>query len=61
MDFLLCYVNLSCHFDNFKDYLTRPKYPAEVAEICSYFEEQKLKLPEYCITKVQLPRRRSEF
>lgn len=61
MDFLLCYTNLTCHFDNFKDLLTGTKYSPEVADVCQYYEQQKLKLPEYCITKVSPPRQRNEF
>lgn len=62
-DYLLCGINLICHFDNIRYQVQRPKYPEDVAIICQYFEEQKSELPEYCKWKSETfkPRRRSEF
>ena len=63
LDFLFCVNNLTCHFDTLKEQLSGPKYPSDVAEICYYFENQKVELPEYCKWKSQSnpPRRRNEF
>jgi hypothetical protein len=59
----LCGYNLFCHLSNITNQVSRPKYPPDVALLCTYFEEQKSELPEYCkwgdVPKP--PRRRSEF
>ncbi len=63
IDYLLCGINLICHFDNIKYQVQRPKYPPDVAELCRYFEEQKTELPNYCKwgDEPKPPKRRSEF
>jgi hypothetical protein len=61
MDFLFCYNDLTCHFDNFKNLFTGSKHPTEVVEVCQYYETQRFELPDYCVVKLQPPRRRSEF
>jgi hypothetical protein len=63
LELLFCGNNLTCGFGTIKDWISGPKYPPDVAQICMYFEEQKEKLPEYCKFKQEpfIPRRRSEF
>ena len=63
IDLLFCGFNLSCSASRLIEMTRQPKYPPDVAVLCQYFEEQKVKLPEYCEwkTTVEPPRRRSEF
>lgn len=61
IDFFICSLNISCHFDNIKQQMVRSKYPTEVADVCKYYEEQKIQLPEYCIVNISPPRKRNEF
>lgn len=63
IDLLICGANLSCHFGNFKHHVNGSKYPADVEQICYYFEEKRETLPEYCHSKVQSKpiRKRHEF
>jgi hypothetical protein len=63
IDILLCGYNISCHFNNINYYYGRPKYNPDVVQICQYFEEQKVELPDYCKWQdnIQKPRTRSEF
>jgi hypothetical protein len=63
LELLFCGYNISCHFKSINDYITRPKYPPDVAQLCQYFEEQKTELPDYCKwgDNPKPPKRRSEF
>lgn len=61
VDLLLCGWSLSCHFRNLQDIISGPKYPSEVAEICQYFDKQRIELPDYCKFEVKPVRRRNEF
>jgi hypothetical protein len=63
IDLLFCGFNLTCQFNSINHQLSRPKYPPDVAQLCQYFEQQKVELPEYCKwnDKPKPPRRRSEF
>jgi hypothetical protein len=63
IEILVCGYNIFCHINNLNYQFQRPKYPPDVAQICQYFEEQKVKLPDYCKFKSEpfVPRRRSEF
>jgi len=60
-DILFCGWSISCHFKNLQDIINGSKYPSEVVEICGYYEEQKIKLPEYCKVESKPVRRRNEF
>jgi hypothetical protein len=59
----LCGYNFFCHVDSVRERMYNSKYPKDVAQLCYYFEDQKVKLPDYCFyqSQVQPPRRRSEF
>jgi|688.fasta_scaffold15342_19 hypothetical protein len=60
---LICGYNIFCHLDNINSALYNSEYPNDVKQLCSYFKEQKVELPEYCFykSKPEPPRRRSEF
>ena len=60
-DLIFCGFNLTCQFDNVKYYFNGPKYPQEVYEICSYYENEKMTLPDYCKIEIKQPRKRNEF
>jgi hypothetical protein len=45
---ILCGFNLICHYNLHKEQLKRPKYPPNVEQVCVYFEQQKMELPDYC-------------
>jgi hypothetical protein len=63
LDYILCGMIISCHLNNLKYNIGRPKYPPDVVELCQYFESQKTELPDYCKweDKPKPPRRRSEL
>ena len=61
LDFILCGASLTCQFRTIQNYFNGPKYPREVYEICSYYENQKITLPEYCHIDIPKPRKRNEF
>lgn len=63
IEFLICGANLSCQFKNLQGIISNPKYPAEIAEICYYHEQQKVELPEYCqlYNNFNPIRKRNEF
>lgn len=62
-DFIFCGMIISCHLNNIKDNIIRPKYPPDVTQLCEYFEEQKTELPDYCKwgDEPKPPRKRNEF
>jgi len=57
IELLLCGANLYCHWERLK----QPKYPPNVDLICSYYEEEKMQLPEYCKWYSQPIKKRNEF
>jgi hypothetical protein len=61
LDLFLCNLNISCHLRNVTDQFSRSKYPSEYAEVCKYYEENKIELPEYCKWDIKQPRKRNEF
>jgi hypothetical protein len=60
---LICGYNIFCHLHTLHDGMESHRYPPDVVMLCTYFEEQKVKLPDYCFykTEMKIPRRRSEF
>ena len=60
---VICGYNIFCHFNTLHDNMRSHKYPPDVAMLCTYFNEQKVSLPDYCFykTEMKIPRRRSEF
>jgi len=63
IELLVCGYNIFCHIGNINNALTENKYPLDVVQLCTYFEEQKTKLPDYCFykTNIKPPRHRSEY
>lgn len=63
LEVLVCGYNIFCHLDNINDSMVRSKYPQDVAQLCTYFEQQKVQLPDYCFYKVETkpPRHRNEY
>jgi len=63
IEVMLCGYNIFCHLNNVTEQISRPKYPPDVAQLCTYFQEQKAKLPDYCFYKstVKPPRHRNEY
>lgn len=63
IDLLICGMNIACHFRTVGEQIQRPKYPPDVAQLCIYFEESKVELPEYCkwTDQPKSPRKRNEF
>lgn len=59
----MCGYNLTCSFDTLMDITKQNKYPSDVVRLCEYFENQKMKLPEYCFLELHIekPRKRNEF
>jgi hypothetical protein len=63
LELLLCGTSVTCGFKTIGQFMSHPKYPPDVAQLCYYFEAQKVGLPDYCKwqNNVQPPRRRNEF
>jgi hypothetical protein len=63
IELLVCSYNIFCHIDNIKDNMVQSKYPKDVVQLCTYFEQQKTQLPDYCFykTTIKPPRHRNEF
>jgi hypothetical protein len=60
---LACGYNIFCHLDNINNSVVRSKYPQNVVQLCVYFEQQKVQLPDYCFRKTEIkpPRHRNEY
>ena len=63
IDFLVCGYNIFCHLGNINDNMVKSKYPQDVVQLCTYFEEQKTQIPDYCFYKssIKPPRHRNEY